>query len=170
MITLYENASWVAQHHSLLGLLCLVVAVLSATAFLTLFYTSLWEDKSTKSHNIAVCASLVVFIISGYLIVAIMMQGSQYSGTGDYKVKDATQNTEGEQILVVDDGKRNVELKVDEKDKESYNRGDNIRVEVVGNGPSLSKGEHYLGDIVRLQNQSFKSRVASITYKIEKVK
>lgn len=166
MITLYENTNWIAQHHNLLGLLCLVVAVLSAAAFITLFYTSLSKQKSIKYHNIVVCSSLVVFIISGCLIVAIMMQGPRYSGSANYTVEQVKTQSSGKQMIVVNDGKSDVEMDVKDNDKTSYTKGDKVKI-VVRSNKSDNAGKHYLSNIKRSDSSS--PDVFSAHYTIEKL-
>lgn len=166
MITLNESTSWIAQHHNLLGLLCLVVAVLSAATFITLFYTSLSKQKSIKYHNIAVCSSLVVFIISGCLIVAIMMQGPRYVGSANYKVEQVKTESSGQQVIVVNDGKSDVELDVKANDKTSYTKGDKVKI-VVRSNKSDNAGKHYLSSIKRSDLSS--PDVFSANYDIKKI-
>ena len=166
MITLNESTNWIAQHHILLGLLCSVIAVLSASAFITLFYTSLWEDKSTKSHNIALGASLAVFITSGCLIVAITMQGPRYSGSEEYTIEQVKTKSSGQQMIVVNDGKSDVELDIDKKDKTSYAKSDKVNVEIQSYD-SNNAGKHYLGSILR--ESADESVLSETDYIIKKI-
>lgn len=166
MITLNESSNWIAQHHNLLGILCSVIAVLSATAFITLFYTSLWKDKSTKSRNLALGASLAILITSGCLIVAITMQGPRYSGSADYTIEQVKTQSSGKQIIVVNDGKSDVELNVDDDDKTSYAKGDKVNVEVQSFNTKQS-GKHYLGSIIK--ESANESVLSETDYTIKKI-
>lgn len=73
-------------------------------------------------------------------------------------------------FLVIDDGKRSVDLKVDDEDNSSYDRGDKVRIKVTDYGSSLSKGEYHLGDALKPQHKSPSSIIINVTYDIEKVK
>lgn len=166
MITLNESSSWIAQHHNLLGILCSVIAVLSATAFITLFFTHLTEQRLNKYHNLALGASLAVLITSGCLIVAITMQGPRYSGSANYTIEQVKTESSGEQMIVVNDGKSDVELNVDNDDKTSYAKGDKVNVEIQSNDSS-NNGKHYLGHIIK--ESANESVLSETDYTIKKI-
>lgn len=165
MITLNESTNWIAQHHSLLGLLCSVIAVLSATAFITLFFTHLTEQRLNKYHNLALGASLAVLITSGCLIVAITMQGPRYSGSANYKVEQVKTQSHGKQVIVVNDGKNDVDINVDDN-KISYFKGDKVKI-VVRSNKSNNAGKHYLSSIKRSDLRS--PDVFSANYTVKKI-
>ena len=113
--------------------------------------------------------SAILLITSYYSLFAFSSQGPHYSGSSEYKVENVKQNSKGDQTLVIDDGKRDVELKVDSKDKTSYSRGDEVRVTVNDKGSALSKGDYHLGDALRPQKESISDHLINVSYDIEKV-
>lgn len=168
MIQIYENTNWISQHYFELVLLCLIVAVLALSVFGAATSFILEKKRFVKYSKVVLPISFCVLIISGYALFSFSSHSPHYSGSGDYKVKNVKQNASGDQILIIDDGKRDVELKVDDKGKTSYSRGDDVRVTVNDKGSSLSKGEYHLGDALRPQHRSPSSIIINVTYEIEK--
>lgn len=167
MIQIYENTSFISQHYFALVLLCLIVAALALSVFGAAI-SFIEKKRFVKCSKVALPISFGVLIISGYALFSFSSHSPHYSGSGDYKVKNVKQNALGYQALVIDDGKRDVELKVDDKGKTSYSRGDEVRVTVNDKGSSLSKGKYHLGDALRPQHRSPSSIIINVTYKIEK--
>lgn len=170
MIQIHENTNWIAQNYFALGILCFFIAALSVSAFIAIFAPGLTEGTFDKYSKILLGIGLGALFISGCLVFALYKQGPHYSGSNEYAVKDVKQNAKQEQILVIDDGKRSVDLKVDDEDNSSYDRGDKVRIKVTDYGSSLSKGEYHLGDALKPQHKSPSSIIINVTYDIEKVK
>lgn len=168
MIQIYENTNWIAQHYFALVLLCLVVAALSLSVFGAATSFIIEKKRFVKYSKVVLPISFCVLIISGYSLFAFSSHSPHYSGSEDYKVKNVKQNASGDQILIIDDGKRDVELTADSDDDESYSRGDDVRVTVNDKGSALSKGKYHLGDALRPQHRSPSSIIINVTYKIEK--
>ena len=70
---------------------------------------------------------------------------------------------------MVNDGKTDVELNVDNSNDTSYSRGDKVRIKVTDYGSSLSKGKHRLSDTINQKHNSFSSKIINVSYEIEKI-
>lgn len=168
MITMNESSNWIAQHYFALGVTCLIIAALAASVFISALSLSLPGDKMIKYPRTIISISAIIFVASGYSLFAFSAQGPHYSGSSDYKVKSVKQDSSSDQTLIIDDGKRDVELNVD-NDKTSYSQGDDVRVTVNDKGSSLSKGKYHLGDALRPQKESISDRLINVTYDIKKI-
>lgn len=168
MIPITENTSWIAQHYFALGVTCLIIAALAASFFISALTQSLPGDKMIKYPRTIISISAIIFVASYYSLFAFSSQGPHYSGSENYKVEQVKTQSSGKQVIVVNDGRTDVELNVD-NDKTSYSQGDDVRVTVNDKGSALSKGKYHLGDALRPQKESISDRLINVTYDIEKI-
>lgn len=171
MIQIHESSSWIAQHQLTLSLLCLIGVVLSLSVFIAEISLVSQKKRFIKHSKAIVPISLGILIISSCLLFAISAKGPHYSGSAEYTIDNVKQDSAGDQTLVIDDDKREIELNADNDDDVSCSRGDKVCIKVMDYGSALSKGKHHLSDTLsQKQHNSFSSKIINVSYEIEKVK
>lgn len=170
MIEIYESSSFIAQHQITLSLLCLIGVVLSLSVFIAEISLVSQKKRFIKHSKAILPISLSILIVSSCLLFAVSTKGPHYSGSAEYTVKQSKTQSSGQKRIVVNDGKTDVELNVDNSNDTSYSRGDNVRIKVTDYGSSLSKGKHRLSDTINQKHNSFSSKIINVSYDIKKVK
>lgn len=169
MIEIYESTNWISQHQITLSLLCLIGVVLALSTFIAEVSFVVQKKRFFKYSKAVLPISLGILIISSCLLFAISAKGPHYSGSAEYTVKQSKTQSSGQKRIVVNDGKTDVELNVDNSNDTSYSRGDNVRIKVTDYGSSLSKGKHRLSDTINQKHNSFSSKIINVSYDIEKI-
>ena len=171
MITLYENASWVAQYVIPLDVIAYETVIVSGILFFILMLSvsgRVLGEKVVRVISIVLGLTLIAFLSSFILSWFILFTSeTRYSGSADYTVKQArTQSAGGQQTIVINDGKRDIDLDAKNDNRVHYAKGDKVKV-IFRSNDSAKQGKHHLGQI--LETSSVKSTLLRTSYKIEKI-
>lgn len=158
MITMNESSSWIVQHSIGITLFALLLMTLSGATIITLIYQhqvnkltidgtgkSQSQDKLLPGALVAIAMSSISMSLG---CLTMSADDARYSGSADYTIKQVKTQSSGQQIITVNDGKSDVELNVDDKDKTNYAKGDKVNIEVQSYNTKHS-GKQYLGSIQR---------------------
>ena len=171
MITITENTSWIAEYVIPLDSIAYGTVIVSGILFFILMCSvsgRVLGEKVVRAISIVLGLTLIAFLSSFILSWFILFTSeTRYSGSEDYTVKQArTQSAGGQQTIVIDDGKRDIDLDAKNDSKVHYAKGDKVKVIFRSNAPS-KQGKHYLSDV--LEKSSIKSILLRTSYKIEKI-
>lgn len=171
MIQINENTSWIAQYVIPLDAIAYGTVIVSAIlAFILLLSVEgrVLVEKVVRVISIVLGLTLIAFLSSFILSWFILFTSeTRYSGSEDYTVKQArTQSSGGQQTIVIDDGKKDIDLDAKNDSQVHYAKGDKVKVIFQSNAPS-KQGKHYLSDVI--EKFSVKSILLRTSYKIEKI-
>ena len=171
MITITENTSWIAEYVIPLDVIAYETVIVSGILFFLLMCSvsgRVLGEKVVRVISIVLGLMLIAFLSSFILSLFILVTSeTRYSGSTDYTVKQArTQSAGGQQTIVINDGKRDIDLDAKNDNRVHYAKGDKVKVIFQSN--SISKeGKHHLSDV--LEKSSIKSILLRTSYKIEKI-
>ena len=171
MIQINENTSWIAEYVIPLDAIAYGTVIVSGIlAFILMLSVSgrVLGEKVVRAISIVLGLMLIAFLSSFILSWFILVTSeTRYSGSEDYTVKQArTQSSGGQQTIVINDGKKDIDLDAKNDSKVHYAKGDKVKVIFQSNAPS-KEGKHYLSDV--LEKFSVKSILLRTSYKIEKI-
>ena len=171
MITITENTSWIAEYVIPLDAIAYGTVIVSGIlAFILMCSVSgrVLGEKVVRVISIVLGLTLIAFLSSFILSWFILFTSeTRYSGSRDYTVKQArTQSAGGQQTIVINDGKRDIDLDAKNDSKVHYAKGDKVKAIFQSNAPS-KQGKHHLSDV--LEKSSVKSTLLRTSYKIEKI-
>lgn len=171
MITITENTSWIAEYVIPLDSIAYGTVIVSGILFFILMCSvsgRVLGKKVVRAISIVLGLTLIAFLSSFILSWFILFTSeTRYSGSTNYTVKQArTQSSGGQQTIVINDGKRDIDLDAKNDSKVHYAKGDKVKVIFRSNGIS-KEGKHYLSDV--LEKSSIKSILLKTGYKIEKI-
>lgn len=171
MIPITENTSWIAKYVIPLDSIAYGTVIVSAIlAFILMLSVSgrFLSEKVDRVISIVFSLMFIAFLSSFILSWFILFTSeTRYSGSEDYTVKQArTHSAGGQQTIVIDDGKRDIDLDAKNDSYVHYDKGDKVKVIFRSNAPS-KEGKHHLGDV--LEKSSVKSILLRTSYKIEKI-
>ena len=171
MIQINENASWVAEYVIPLDTIAYGTVIVSGILAFILMCSvrgRVLGEKVVRAISIVLGLTLIAFLSSFILSWFILFTSeTRYSGSTDYTVKQArTQSSGGQQTIVINDGKKDIDLDAKNDDRVHYAKGDKVKVIFRSNAPS-KQGEHHLSDV--LEKSSVKSTLLRTSYKIEKI-
>ena len=170
MITLNESTNWIAQY--VIPLDSIAYGTVIVSAILILIALGITEIKSlsekvVRAISIVFSLMIIAFLSSFILSFIIFISDTRYSGSEDYTVKQArTQSEGGQQKIVINDGKKDIDLDAKNDSKVHYAKGDKVKVIFQSNAPS-KQGKHHLSDVH--EKISVKSILLRTSYKIEKI-
>lgn len=171
MIQITENTSWIAEYVIPLDVIAYETVIVSGILSFLLMYSvsgRVLSEKVVRVISIVLGLMLIAFLSSFILSLFILVTSeTRYSGSEDYTVKQArTQSSGGQQTIVINDGKRDIDLDAKNDNRVHYAKGD--KVKVIFRSNSISKeGKHHLSDV--LEASSVKSTLLRTSYKIEKI-
>ena len=171
MIPITENTSWIAEYVIPLDVIAYETVIVSGILSFLLMYSvsgRVLSEKVVRVISIVLGLMLIAFLSSFILSLFILVTSeTRYSGSEDYTVKQArTQSSGGQQTIVINDGKRDIDLDAKNDNRVHYAKGD--KVKVIFRSNSISKeGKHHLSDV--LEASSVKSTLLRTSYKIEKI-
>lgn len=155
MITMNESSNWIGQHA--IFLICaygVFVILVGLTCIGGLIY-SIAKDSAlpidiTNPRVLAVpvAITLAVVLLPYIMLNVIDSQDARYSGSADYTIEKVKTQSSGDQTIVINDGKSDVELEVDDDDKTSYAKGDKVNVKAQSYDKS-KQGKHHLSDVLK---------------------
>lgn len=171
MIPITENTSWIAEHVIPLDSIAYGTVIVSGILFFILMLSAsgrVPSEKVDRAMSIVFGLTLIAFLSSFILSWFILFTSeTRYSGSTDYTVKQArTQSAGGQQTIVIDDGKKDIDLDAKNDNRVHYAKGDKVKVIFQSNAPS-KQGKHHLSDV--LETSSIKSILLRTGYKIEKI-
>ena len=171
MIPITENTSLIAEYVIPLDVIAYGTVIVSAIlAFILMCSVGglFLSEKVDRVISIVLGLMLIAFLSSFILSLFILVTSeTRYSGSEDYTVKQArTQSSGGQQTIVIDDGKKDIDLDAKNDSKVHYAKGDKVKVIFQSNAPS-KEGKHHLSDV--LEKSSVKSILLRTSYKIEKI-
>lgn len=171
MIQINENTSWIAEYVIPLGSIAYGTVIVSGILFFILMLSvsgRVLGEKVDRVISIVLGLTLIAFLSSFILSWFILFTSeTRYSGSTDYTVKQArTQSAGGQQTIVIDDGKKEIDLDAKNDNRVHYAKGDKVKVIFQSNAPS-KEGKHHLSDV--LEKSSVKSTLLRTSYKIEKI-
>lgn len=171
MIQITENTSWIAEYVIPFDTIAYVTVIVSAILILiALGITKIksLSEKVVRVISIVFRLALIAFLSSFILALFILVTSeTRYSGSEDYTVKQArTQSSGGQQTIVIDDGKKDIDLDAKNDSKVHYAKGDKVKV-IFQSNASSKQGKHHLSDV--LETSSVKSTLLRTSYKVEKI-
>lgn len=171
MIQINENTSWIAKYVIPLDAIAYGTVIVSGIlAFILMCSVSgrVLSEKVVRVIAIVLGLTIIAFLSSFILSWFILFTSeTRYSGSKDYTVNQArTQSAGGQQTIVINDGKRDIDLDAKNDNAVHYAKGDKVKVIFQSNAPS-KQGKHYLSDV--LEKSSVKSILLRTSYKIEKI-
>lgn len=171
MIQINENTSWIAEYVIPLDAIAYETVIVSGIlSFLLMCSVSgrVLGEKVVRAISIVLGLTIIAFLSSFILSWFILFTSeTRYSGSTDYTVKQArTQSAGGQQTIVINDGKKDIDLDAKNDSQVHYAKGDKVKVIFQSNAPS-KEGKHYLSDV--LEASSVKSTLLRTSYKIEKI-
>lgn len=171
MIQITENTSFVAEY--VIPFDTIVYVTLIVSTILVLILRSSLEIKDLGKKVVIpisiVLGLMLIAFLSSFILTLIILVTSEtrYSGSEDYTVKQArTHSSSGQQTIVINDGKRDIDLDAKNDSKVHYAKGDKVKVIFQSNVPS-KQGKHHLSDV--LEKKSIESTLLRTSYKIEKI-
>lgn len=171
MISITENTSWIAEYVIPLDSIAYGTVIVSGILFFILMLGAsgrVPSEKVDRAMSIVFGLTLIAFLSSFILSFFILFTSeTRYSGSTDYTVKQArTQSSGGQQTIVINDGKKDINLDAKNDSYVHYDKGNKVKVIFRSNGIS-KEGKHHLGDV--LEKSSVKSTLLRTSYKIEKI-
>lgn len=165
MIQIHESSNWIAQHALLIFILsgiCLAIAgALTFSVFMAHRIGDVKHNKKLKKKvQTQIGIAVALFVVSFPICILSLTSEAPYSGSSQYTVDDTKTQSNGNQLLVVNDGKSKVELENNKYDETSYQKGDKINV-TVQSRLSIATGKQYLSDVLKQ---------ATVGYEIKKDK